>query len=127
MEVRVLKKVDLIIAGGVVVIAAILYFSGILRPSGEGAEAVITIDGELYNRYNLNEDTTVTIEIPDVGFNTFSINNGKVDMINADCRDHICVDHIPISLNGETIICLPHKLIIEIESGDESAVDSAVQ
>jgi len=37
-----------------------------------------------------------------------------VDVIEADCPDKICVKHTNIKNAGETIICLPHKLVIEI-------------
>jgi len=48
-------------------------------------------------------------------------------MLEADCRDGICVDHTPISLNGETIICLPHRLVIEIDGGESPAIDGATK
>ena len=121
-----MKKGDILIGVVVIIAACILYFSGLLRPEGEGAKAVVTIDGKDHSEYSLKNDETVKIDLDDEGFNSFKIENGKVDMLEADCRDGICVDHTPISLNGETIICLPHKLVIEIEGGDEAAVDGAV-
>jgi len=121
-----LKKGDIIIGAVAVAAAGILYFSGVLRPEGDGAKAVVTIDGKVHSHYSLEDDETVKIDIDDVGFNSFKIENGKVDMLEADCRDGICVDHKPISLDGETIICLPHKLVIEIEGGEEATVDGAL-
>ena len=41
-------------------------------------------------------------------------------MIEADCPDLICVHHKPISRQGESIVCLPHKVIVEV-TGEESA------
>ena len=54
-------------------------------------------------------------EIP-VGqsYNLFSVSDGIVTMESADCRDQICVRHIPISADRESIICLPNKLVIEM-------------
>ena len=42
-------------------------------------------------------------------------------MISADCHNHDCVNHRPISKDGENIICLPHKIVIQIEKekGDD--------
>ncbi len=122
-----MKKGDLIIGAVAVAAAGILYFSGVLRPEGEGVKAVVTVDGSVHSEYSLKEDRDIQIDIPEVGFNAFEIKNGKLDMLDADCRDGICVDHAPISLNGETIICLPHKLVIEIVGGESAAVDSAIQ
>ena len=120
-----MKRVDLIIAAAVIATAAVLYFSGILRPGEKGSRAVVTIDGKTYGEYDLNEDVSVRVEIPGGGYNSFVIKDGKADMTEADCRDHICVDHKPISLDGETIVCLPHKLVIEIIDGEKSGIDGA--
>ena len=45
-------------------------------------------------------------------------------MRKADCPDQICKNHKPIRKSGETIVCLPHKAVIEISSEeDESEMD----
>ena len=57
--------------------------------------------------------------IPDGGaFNLFSVADGVVRMEAADCRDQICVRHRAVSAVGESIICLPHKLVVEITTGE---------
>lgn len=54
-------------------------------------------------------------EIPaGVSYNLVCILPGEVKMEAADCRDQICVHHTPIRSGGERIICLPHKLVVEI-------------
>ena len=35
-------------------------------------------------------------------------------MKDANCPDKICEGHNKISYKGETIVCLPHKVVIEI-------------
>ena len=63
--------------------------------------------------------------IPDGGaFNLFSVADGVVRMEAADCRDQICVRHRAVSAVGESIICLPHRLVIQIESNEESELDA---
>ena len=60
----------------------------------------------------------------DGAYNLFSVRDGKVTMEAADCRDQICVNHKPIMSERESIICLPHKLVIEIEgNGRKSGSD----
>jgi hypothetical protein len=41
----------------------------------------------------------------------------------ADCRDQICVHHIPISGSGESIICLPHKLVVTVTGKQDNEND----
>ncbi|MDE7131912.1 MAG: NusG domain II-containing protein [Lachnospiraceae bacterium] len=57
-------------------------------------------------------------------YNLISVIDDKVTMEAADCRDQICVNHKPIMAERESIICLPHKLVIEIEgNGKKSGSD----
>lgn len=64
-----------------------------------------------------------------VSYNLLSIREGTVTMQAADCRDQICVHHIPISGSNESIICLPHKLVIAVtgEQGEDAALDGVVK
>lgn len=55
-------------------------------------------------------------------YNLFSVTNGTVTMEAADCKDQICVRHIPISSDRESIICLPNKLVIEMRGSANSRI-----
>ncbi|WP_440248169.1 NusG domain II-containing protein [Catenibacterium faecis] len=44
-------------------------------------------------------------------------------MISATCPDHLCIKQGTINKKGQSIICLPHKLIVEVVSGDEKQQD----
>ena len=58
------------------------------------------------------------IEIPGkIGKCILFIENGKANMESADCPNQICVHHSAISLNGETIVCLPNRVVIEVVDG----------
>lgn len=64
------------------------------------------------------------------GFNLFVITDGSVKMEAADCKDQICVHHRPITSVGESVICLPHRLAVEITDGaddNESILDGVVE
>lgn len=47
-----------------------------------------------------------------------------VDMTDADCPDGLCVNQRPISSDGESIICLPNQVVVQIVSQDESELDA---
>lgn len=76
------------------------------------ATAVVTVDGK--ERYRCSLFIEKEIAIDDT--NVLVIKDGMVDMIMADCPDQICVKHEPISKAGETIICLPNKVVVTIET-----------
>ena len=93
-----------------IAIEAMMFFWGQIRENG--ATAVVTVDGE--ERYRCSLYIEKEIEIDDT--NILVIKDGVADMISADCPDQICVKHNPISKAGETIICLPNKVVVTIES-----------
>lgn len=53
-------------------------------------------------------------------YNLLAVSGEHVRMDSADCRDQICVHHRPIAGGGESIICLPHKLVVEIMGGTDT-------
>jgi len=74
----------------------------------------VTLDGNLQGEYSLSEETSLDI-LSEYGYNRMYINDGHVEVTEADCADHICEKTGRISEKGEVICCLPHKLIIEIQ------------
>lgn len=65
----------------------------------------------------------------DMPYNLLCISAGEVWMEAADCRDQICVRHKPVSHSLESIICLPHRLSVEIigASGEDNTLDGVVK
>lgn len=89
----------------------------------EGDFAVVLVDGVETARFSLAEDIEYVIEASG-GTNTLIIKEGKADVLAADCPDGICVAHASISKVGETIVCLPHGVVVAIES--ENKKDSGI-
>lgn len=58
--------------------------------------------------------------------NRLVVDGEHVDMIEADCPDQLCVLHNPISEVGETIICLPNKVVLEIKGSEGPPPDGDV-
>lgn len=84
--------------------------------SKNGNEIRITVDGELYGIYSLDEDQTIPIN----DTNILTIDGGEAYMSEANCPDGICVKHDPIHKIGESIVCLPNKVIVEVISEEDS-------
>ena len=87
----------------------------------EGAVAVVTVDGTEVGRYPLSRDGTFSLNN---GSNTLVIENGEAWVSEANCPDKLCMGFGKISRNGQIIVCLPNKLIVTIEGGEESGVDA---
>jgi len=116
------KKNDLILLGGIFIIALVVIVI-INFTKTEGDNIVILKDGKVYETLDLNKNTTFTIKEDNGAYNIITIQDGWVSMTEADCPDKICVKHSKIHYNGESIVCLPHKLVVEIHNGENNDVD----
>ncbi|MCF0121041.1 MAG: NusG domain II-containing protein [Oscillospiraceae bacterium] len=85
-----------------------------------GGEAVITVDGEIAAILPLTKDTAYEVEQKGIGTNTVTVSTGEVCVSFADCPDKICVKQGNIRYNGESIVCLPHKLIVTVRGGESN-------
>lgn len=90
----------------------------LLRPAPSTLKAEwiqVTIDGKMYGTWELNTPQTISVSTP-YGENVIRIQNGAAYVSKADCPGRDCMKLIPVSNTGDTIVCLPHKLIVEGKS-----------
>lgn len=113
----------LLIAGGVLVYNTMNFGP----PMTASAQVILRVDGEIVDRYPLMEDGTYLIDdLEDGHYNELQIKDQVVSMVDANCHDQICVRTRAISKSGQSIVCLPHRVVIEIDGGglvEESEVD----
>lgn len=114
-----MKKKDMLLALGVLALAlAVWMFIQFFLPK-DNQRIRITVDGELYGEYSLNEDQEIAIGET----NICRIKDGKVTMIEATCPDKLCVHQRAVDASGGTIICLPNKVVIEAVGGGSGVQD----
>ena len=89
-------------------------------PAGNTAD--VYIDGKLVQTIDMTVDDAYEFST-DRGSNTVVVESGKIRVSDADCPDKVCVNMGWKSRRGETITCLPHKLVIEIQGGGERDID----
>lgn len=116
-----MKKKDWILIIVIVCVAAAAYLSHQLLRNTGAANIIVKVNGEITGTYDLNEDQIVSIN---GNSNVLEIKNGRADMTEADCPDLLCVHQKPVSADGESIICLPNKVVVEVESKTKSKIDS---
>ena len=115
------KKRDIVLAA----VLLILGVTGVLIVKyglKSGNTADVYIDDKLVQTIDLSVDDEYTFQT-DKGSNTVEVRNGAVSMKSADCPDKVGVRMGTKNRNGETITCLPHKLVIEVHGGQEQEVD----
>ena len=52
-------------------------------------------------------------------YNVVVISGGTVSVTEASCKNQVCVKHGRISRSGESIVCLPNRMVVRIENGSE--------
>lgn len=114
-----MKKRDIYLVLVLLIIAVLMFVFINMSHQTAGNRIRITIDGEVYGTYSLEDDQTIEIK-EDLGINTVQIKDGRAKMIEADCPDGYCMDQNEISRENETIVCLPHKLVVEVILEDET-------
>ena len=106
----------------VAVAGACLYFF-----RGEGNSVTVSIDGTVVATYPLNVDRTEEILTDGGGRNRLVIRDGKAYVDSASCPDGICAAHKPIHREGESIVCLPNKVVITVQTAHtDDGLDAVV-
>ena len=132
-----IRKADIILF--IVLVALGLAASAALTMShadaDAGAKVIIESGGKTYATYPLSEDRVVIVPAPKQNkvdapapdpdkpaseqydyYNVVVISGGSVSVTEASCKNQVCVKHGTISKTGETIVCLPNRLVVRIES-----------
>lgn len=106
---------DMMLVFIVAAAALAIYISGYVYNRGSGAFATVTVDGRRMSRIPLSADGEYEFEGYGGGRNILRISEGGCEMIHADCPDGICIQTGRIDRPGESIICMPHRLMVSIE------------
>lgn len=124
-----MNKNDWILAGVLFLCAAVACIVLALRPFGSGGQAEVTVyfDGEELARYPLDVDRSVRIPSSEGKYNVLEIKEHKADITEATCPDKICVHQRPIGRTGETLVCLPNKVVVEIKSDSAPGMDGSTR
>lgn len=116
-----MKKKDLFLFGILLAVGMIGFFAfkGIQRFAASDRQILkISVDGKVYGEYSLEDKQE--IKIGDT--NVCQIEeDGTVSMTEADCPDHLCVKQGKIKEFGESIVCLPNKVVLEIVTDKKTA------
>lgn len=131
-----IKKGDLLLLAVFLLLAAGIASAPLLRSRAEegsdersidrGMNRIVEIrvDGELWETCPLSADRVIRVDT-DYGSNEITIANGEAAVTRADCSNQVCVQTGRIRSPGQLIVCLPHRLSVEIVSGEGAASDGS--
>ena len=119
---KIFKKWDIIIIVVLICLSFIpeLIFGVMMGKNYNGTYAEVTLDGKPYKKILLSEhrgEEQIDVKT-EYGYNIIELKDQSIGIIDADCRDKICIKSGFKSKPGEILVCLPHKLMVEIKSND---------
>ena len=104
-----LKKGDII----VIIVSVLLFLISVLvcfLMKSDGKSVCVYEDNKLVYKGSLSADKKIKLS-----HNTVVIEDNGVYMEKSDCKNQICVRKGKVSNSRECIVCLPNRVIIEIE------------
>lgn len=124
-----MKKGDVILILTVAVLAIGLwgfsYFQGLVQGA---SEVIIKSEGEVVTTLEIDATTSASYTVENqYGRNVIWIEAGQVKMHEASCKNQLCVEAGHIHLPGQSIVCLPNRVVVEIKSKKPLAVDAISQ
>lgn len=93
-------------------------------PKKAAFQVEILVDGKLVQTCDLSQNQTMPIKVGDKTTNILEISNHQAYMKEADCPDHLCIKQGKIAYGGESIVCLPNRVVIQVKSDEKSEFDS---
>lgn len=117
---------DIILIVVLIIISCIV--SAIIYDSSDDTETKtveVSVDGQIIATYTLGDNSDYNTEYLLETGNFLVIEDGEVYLKSADCPDKLCVKQGKISRVGQSIVCLPRKVVIRItsEAGKTDGLD----
>jgi len=128
---KILRRGDFVLLFLFLACAALVAASPLIHSPSEARRVRITCRGEEFGIYPLDKDAEITVTQAG-NTNIIAIENHTVHMESATCHNQVCVDTGVISRTGETIVCLPNRVVVEIlgpQKGgeDDEGIDAVVK
>lgn len=116
-------KLNIVLVAAIAIVAIAGFVAVKLMGLGsatQSATAVITDADKKTYEMPLNKDATITVTT-DLGTNVIEVKDDRVRAEEADCPNQDCVHQGWIGKPGQQIVCLPHKLTVDIVDEDTQA------
>ncbi len=120
------SKFDMILIGLILLLSA----ASILRvsrshsqQSSESTMALVYQGDRLLEEIDLEKDGIVAFTNEEI---QTEVKGGRIRIVKSDCPRKICVNAGWIQYSGQTVACVPNRVLIEIESVGSPFLDAVV-
>ena len=119
-----LRKRDIILIISLLLVGVIVLIIWHFIYSEDGKYVTIEQRDNLIGTYPLSADREIEIEHRGEIVNTIVIEDGYCYMKEAKCPDHLCIKQGKVNKSGQTIVCLPNRVVVTVVDSDSSDYDS---
>lgn len=109
-----LHRRDLLLIASILIIAVILWMGNLLLQK-PAVSVRVTVDGTVVREFDLDKDQEYDIFGHGQGMNHLVIRNGAAWIDGASCPDQVCVKQGRIRQDGQVIVCMPNRVMIQIQ------------
>ena len=109
---RLLTKGDILLIA-IIIAASVGLWINLFLSSNDSQNAEIYFENKLIKTLSLNQDTQYTINKDGVRI-LIEVEDKKIRMKESNCPRKICVHQGWIRKSGESIICVPNKVVVKI-------------
>ena len=121
---KYVKKNDILLLAAIAILIVAAFGLRIHSLMNYGSTIEVTVDGEVYGQYSLEEEQRIPIEIDGETKNVVAVEDGEAYMAEASCPDQLCVHQGHIAGRSQSIVCLPNRVIVTVVDGQEAEMDS---
>lgn len=113
-----ISKREIIIISLILIISLLGYV--FVNTREQGSIARIEVSQKLYGSYDLSIDQNIAVNDPEgLVLIKCEIKDKKIYVVSSTCPDKICINQGNIGSSGQTIVCLPNKIVIKVINSDE--------
>lgn len=114
-----MKKKDFVLIASVALVAVAALFLLPLWETRDVSRVIVTVDGAEALNVSLAQDGVYDIPQADGAVNVIKVADGGVRMVQANCRDGLCVQQGETRRAAKSIVCLPHRLVVRLAADEQ--------
>lgn len=124
-----INRYDIALIVFIIITNFIILAYGGLNTKEKGQKiAYVYSDKKIIGEYAITDNykTEFKVELDDGNYNTIHIEDSKIWIREATCPDKVCLHQGKISHDGELIVCIPNKLLIQIKDKNEAETEDEI-
>lgn len=109
------RRNEIILVIGILLMALLSFALVRYKAAGSSTKIEVSVESQVFASYSIDQEVDEVITGHDGGTNHLIIKNGNVTITEASCPDKVCVRQGNIKESGQTLVCLPNKVIVTIK------------